>query len=102
MKVSLQTFGTRGDVHPFVALGIGLRKRGHDVTVATALDFKAMVEQAGLEFGEIPRRTTDHFSNPAVIKSIRKSSSSIRTALAMERPGKDEFVDAVEKMQEAA
>ncbi|QLH24140.1 glycosyltransferase family 1 protein [Streptomyces sp. Rer75] len=102
MKVSLQTFGTRGDVHPFVALGIGLRERGHDVTVATALDFKAMVEQAGLEFREIPGRTTDHFSNPAVIKSIRKSSSSIRTAMAMERPGKDEFVDAVEKMQEAA
>ncbi|MGX1885249.1 glycosyltransferase [Streptomyces sp. NPDC055287] len=102
MKVSLQTFGTRGDVHPFVALGIGLRKRGHDVVVATSLDFKTMVEQAGLDFAEIPGSSADYFATPAVIKAIRKSPSSMRTAMAMERPTTDEVADSLEKMQEAA
>lgn len=102
MKVSLQTFGTRGDVHPFVALGIGLRRRGHEVGVATSTDFKAMVEQAGLEFHEIPGKSADHFADPDVIRSIRKSSSSLRTALVMKRPTTEEFAQSVEKMQEAA
>ncbi|MFJ7208095.1 glycosyltransferase [Streptomyces sp. NPDC098789] len=102
MKVSLQTFGTRGDVHPFVALGIGMRERGHDVSVATSVDFRPMVEEAGLEFREIPGNSADYFAAPAVIKAIRKSPSSIRTAMAMERPTMDEVTNSLEKMQEAA
>ncbi len=31
MKVLLVTLGTDGDVHPFIGLGLALRKRGHDV-----------------------------------------------------------------------
>ncbi|MFI2645705.1 glycosyltransferase [Streptomyces sp. NPDC018610] len=102
MKISLQTFGTRGDVHPFLALGIGLSRRGHDVGVATSTDFKAMVESAGLEFKEIPGKSADHFADPDVIRSIRKSASSLRTALAMKRPTTEEFAQSVERMQEAA
>lgn len=33
MRVLCASFGTRGDVAPFVALGLGLRARGHEVTV---------------------------------------------------------------------
>ncbi|CAM5470570.1 UDP-glucose:sterol glucosyltransferase OS=Streptomyces glaucescens OX=1907 GN=SGLAU_30125 PE=4 SV=1 [Streptomyces glaucescens] len=102
MKVSLQTFGTRGDVHPFLALGIGLRRRGHDVSVATSTDFKAMVELTGLEFREIPGKAADHFADPDVIRAIRKSASSLRTALVMKRPTTEEFAHSVERMQEAA
>jgi UDP:flavonoid glycosyltransferase YjiC (YdhE family) len=65
--------GTLGDVHPFVAIGAGLHTRGHDVAVATAAPYRAMVEQAGLEFRpvrpdiapvsfgpEVARRVHDH------------------------------------------
>ncbi|MFJ9819108.1 glycosyltransferase [Streptomyces sp. NPDC101151] len=101
MKVSLLTFGTRGDVHPFVALGAGLKARGHEVDLATSTDFKAMVEEAGLNFREIPGSGADYFAAPAVIKSIRKSPSSIRTAMVMPRPTVDEVADSLEKMYEA-
>ena len=31
MKILLVTMGTDGDVHPFIALGLALRRRGHEV-----------------------------------------------------------------------
>ncbi len=41
MKLGLQTWGTDGDFMPFLALAIGLKKAGHDVTLAyTSVDGK--------------------------------------------------------------
>ena len=34
MKIGIQTWGSDGDVRPFIALAAGLRAAGHDVTVA--------------------------------------------------------------------
>ncbi|WP_344839907.1 glycosyltransferase [Nonomuraea dietziae] len=36
MKVAILAFGSRGDTQPCVALGEGLRERGHEVTVVAA------------------------------------------------------------------
>ena len=41
MKFGLQTWGSDGDIMPFIALAIGLRQSGHDVTVVyTSIDNK--------------------------------------------------------------
>ena len=50
MKLTLVTVGTRGDITPFVALGCGLKKAGHIVTVASHRDFEKMVTDHGLFF----------------------------------------------------
>ena len=34
-RVVVTTFGSLGDLHPYLALALGLRARGHDVVVAT-------------------------------------------------------------------
>jgi rhamnosyltransferase subunit B len=39
-----------GDVHPFVALGLALRIRGHQVTILTNPLFQALIESQGLNF----------------------------------------------------
>ena len=31
MRIGMQTWGSEGDIRPFVALGAALRTRGHDV-----------------------------------------------------------------------
>ena len=50
MKIGLQTWGTDGDVYPFLALAIGLKKAGHDVTVAyTSIDGKDYSHLTALE-----------------------------------------------------
>jgi sterol 3beta-glucosyltransferase len=53
MKVAMLTIGSRGDVQPFVALGIGLREAGHEVTVATGGAFEAFVAEHGLRFAAL-------------------------------------------------
>ena len=35
MRIALTSFGTRGDVQPFLVLALALQARGHDVTLAT-------------------------------------------------------------------
>jgi sterol 3beta-glucosyltransferase len=42
------TIGTRGDVQPYIALGLGLIVAGHEVTISTLDEFKSLVNQYGL------------------------------------------------------
>ncbi|MEE3502433.1 glycosyltransferase [Acidiphilium acidophilum] len=49
MRVAIFCVGTRGDVQPFLALGAGLRARGHEVVICTATNFAAMIRDAGLD-----------------------------------------------------
>ncbi len=48
MRILITTFGTRGDVQPYVALGGALRERGHDVTLAAPGAFRDMADGVGL------------------------------------------------------
>ncbi len=44
------TLGSLGDLHPYIAVGIGLRERGHTVTIASSELYRAKVEGEGLLF----------------------------------------------------
>jgi UDP:flavonoid glycosyltransferase YjiC (YdhE family) len=46
----LVTIGSSGDVHPFVGLGLALKRRGHQVTLSTGSYFEPLVRSAGLDF----------------------------------------------------
>ncbi|MCL4264022.1 MAG: glycosyltransferase [Anaerolineae bacterium] len=48
MKICILTIGTRGDVQPYIALGLGLKAAGHEVTIATLGEFKPLVNEYGL------------------------------------------------------
>lgn len=50
MRITIPTTGSRGDVEPYVALGAGLRARGHEVCVATHADFEGFIRDRGLAF----------------------------------------------------
>jgi sterol 3beta-glucosyltransferase len=50
VKILILTYGSRGDVQPYVALGKGLQRAGHAVTLATSSRFRAFVEDHGLAF----------------------------------------------------
>jgi UDP:flavonoid glycosyltransferase YjiC (YdhE family) len=53
MHTAILTIGSRGDVQPYVALGVGLQNAGHTVTLATFADFEPFVRQHGLDFAPI-------------------------------------------------
>jgi len=53
MRIVILAIGTLGDVQPYVALGVGLKKAGHSVYIATHLNFNKLVIEHGLEFSPI-------------------------------------------------
>ena len=48
--LTLVTTGSRGDVQPFIALGLGLAASGHAVTLATNPLYEAWIRDCGLSF----------------------------------------------------
>ena len=50
MKVVITTAGSRGDVQPSVALALGLKRAGHEVTLASWEPYRRMVEGRDLDF----------------------------------------------------
>ena len=54
MRTTIFTVGSRGDVQPYVALGMALRDRGLDVSVATHEPFREFVTAQGLGFEPLP------------------------------------------------
>ena len=49
MRVQLNTFGTEGDIRPFVALAQGLTKAGHEAAVCTSDGYGPIVNGGGVE-----------------------------------------------------
>ena len=50
MRVLILTVGTRGDVHPYLALALGLKAAGHDAVVCTCDRFREWITDRGLAF----------------------------------------------------
>ena len=62
MRVTILTVGSRGDVQPYVALGVGMQNAGHAVRLATHAAFETLVRSRGLDFFPIagdPRGTLE-------------------------------------------
>ncbi|MGH2537015.1 MAG: glycosyltransferase [Candidatus Promineifilaceae bacterium] len=55
MKVTILTAGSRGDVQPYVALGVGLQAAGHRVRLASHDSFRDLVQGHGLAFAPVCR-----------------------------------------------
>ena len=53
MKLDIVTIGSRGDVQPYLALGLGLQRAGHTVKILTDPFFESFVRGEGLDFAPI-------------------------------------------------
>ena len=52
-RIAVTTFGSLGDLHPYLALALGLRARGHDVIVATGECYRNKIGALGLGFAAV-------------------------------------------------
>lgn len=75
MRITINSFGSRGDIQPFIALGKGLKQAGHSVRLLSHQIFEDFVRQHDLDFYPIwidPRQVlvqqsfTDFEDNPLV------------------------------------
>ncbi|MBV9123807.1 MAG: glycosyltransferase family 1 protein [Planctomycetes bacterium] len=53
MRITILTTGSRGDVQPYVALGVGLQEVGHEVRLATHGEFASLIQERGLGFSPL-------------------------------------------------
>ena len=53
MRVLIATIGTRGDVQPYVALAVGLKSAGHQVTICTCPQFREFITEYGIGFASL-------------------------------------------------
>jgi rhamnosyltransferase subunit B len=49
-RLIMTTVGSFGDLHPHLAVAIGLRERGHEVTIATSEMYRTKIEGEGVGF----------------------------------------------------
>jgi UDP:flavonoid glycosyltransferase YjiC (YdhE family) len=66
MRVVFATFGSLGDLHPYIALARGLARRGHEPVIATFEAFRYAVEEAGVAFAAM-RPSMDGFGDRAAV-----------------------------------
>ena len=98
MRIALAVDGTRGDVHPMLALGDRLRARGHEIVVCASPDFQADAQELGLPFHPVglgARETLSELAEAVVSGGLRMlratndtSESSLRAQFAA-LPGRD-------------
>jgi hypothetical protein len=54
MRATIIAPGSRGDIQPYLAIGVGLMRAGHVVRVVTTMDHDALVRSFGLELSSVP------------------------------------------------
>lgn len=80
LNIVLQVVGSRGDVQPFIALGLALQKHGHRVRIATHDVFHKFVTSSGLAFYPVG-------GDPAELMAYMVSSPRLVPDLATLRAG---------------
>jgi UDP:flavonoid glycosyltransferase YjiC (YdhE family) len=68
-RIVVTTLGSLGDLHPYVAIALGLQARGHDVVVATGECYAAKIKALGLGFKAV-RPNCDWVADPEVMRRI--------------------------------
>lgn len=80
-RITIGTSGSRGDVQPFVAVGLGLAARGHAVRIATYASFESFVRSAGLDFAPVegdPQAILAQQQGQAWVETGRRGSGFAR------------------------
>ena len=52
-RILLNTSGSLGDLHPYLAIGAALRRRGHEVVLASHPEYRERAEAEGLAFAPV-------------------------------------------------
>lgn len=95
--ILLMPQGSAGDVHPFIGLGLALRRRGYAVTLATNGHFAALAQKVDIPFVEIG--TAEQFeavtSNPDLWKPSLASTRLVFGMSAKVLPKQYETIRAM-------
>jgi len=78
MKITIVTLGTRGDVQPCVAMGVGLRAAGHEVTVAAPAEYAHLACVQGLGYFPLQNAFRQIFKSESDTKRLTEELNPVR------------------------
>lgn len=73
-RITICSVGSRGDVQPYIALGLGLKEKGHEVTIATEKRMEYLVAEFGLEYAQIDGDSCGLLFEPKAQKVLQEGS----------------------------
>jgi UDP:flavonoid glycosyltransferase YjiC (YdhE family) len=68
MNIIIVAVGSLGDLHPYLGIGMELKRRHHEVTLVTLSHYQKRVEQAGLNF--VPTRPDFSPNDKATLRLV--------------------------------
>jgi sterol 3beta-glucosyltransferase len=84
-KVLLAACGTRGDVQPFLALAVALRRHGHTPLLAAPPSYAWEAAAYGVDFAAIDDGPTRILDEPETRRTIDRGLSGVRGKIAAAR-----------------
>src|SRR5215212_9714769 len=100
-RVVITTFGSFGDLNPYLGVALGLKARGHDPVIATAEFYRRFVEAEGVGFKAV-RPDLDSHETGAVrrIRNVRRTPKYLMKELLFPRL-QESYEDLSEAMRGA-
>ena len=77
-RIVLSTFGSFGDVHPYVAIALELKARGHAPVIATSEVYREKMDALGIEFHPV-RPEMPSYDQPEVLADVIEGVMDPRT-----------------------
>lgn len=97
-KIVLSTFGSLGDLHPMVALGLELKNHGHHIRFATMDFYRERIEMLGFEFVSMaPHVSPEDIANLPEMMDAKKGTEKVlrEIIIGSVRPMYDDLIGAV-------
>ncbi len=69
-RIVLNTFGSFGDLHPYLAIAMELQRRGHECVVATAEVYRQKVTEEGVGFAQVRPDVGELLNQPEMIQKL--------------------------------
>lgn len=78
-RIVLTTYGSLGDLHPYIALALELKRRGHRPVIATSPVYREKVEPLGIEFHPTRPDFPSPEEQPELMKELTRRAMDART-----------------------
>lgn len=69
-RIVLNTFGSFGDIHPYLAVAIGLKQRGHDSIIGTSEIYRQKIMAEGIGFAPVRPDIGELLGNAEFLKRL--------------------------------
>jgi UDP:flavonoid glycosyltransferase YjiC (YdhE family) len=89
MRIAIITLGSYGDVHPYIALGVGLQASGHKVRLLTHETYEQSIRERGLDFHPVGGNPLDILTSDLGKEMVGTGTNPVAFMRTLARTGNE-------------